>query len=88
MLNNACQEKERQLSKIFKELQYHKLELVHKYGLNHFYMKNKEGSKVCLLRSFHDSDFDPDSQYFSNAENKINKIKSDYNYVLNIRLDC
>jgi hypothetical protein len=86
MLNK--QEKENQLKEIFDTLKYYKLELIYEGGINKFYIKNKQGKIVSLLRSFHDNNFNPASEFYSSSEDKINKIKSDYNYVLNYRMDC
>ncbi len=86
MLNK--QEKENQLKEIFDTLRYYKLELIYEGGINKFYIKNKQGKIVSLLRSFHDNNFNPTSEFYSSSEDKINKIKSDYNYVLNYRMDC
>ena len=88
MINPAITEKEYQLREIFDTLKYYKLELIYRNGLNDFYIKNKQGKTIQLLRSFHDSNFNPESEFYSSTEDKINKIKSDYNYVLNLRLDC
>ena len=87
--NNIAQmEKEKQIKEIFQELKHYKLELIFKNGPNSFYIKNKQGKIISLLRSFSDSNFNPASEFYGNAESKINKIKSDYNYVLNLRRDC
>lgn len=88
MKNPGITEKENQLEEIFDTLKYYKLELIYKNGLNNFYIKNKQGTIVSLLRSFHDSNFNPESEFYSSTIDKINKIKSDYNYVLNLRMDC
>ena len=88
MINPAITEKENQLKEMFDTLKYYKLELIYKGGINRFYIKNKQGKIVRLLRSFHDSNFNPESEFYSNTEDKINKIKSDYNYILNLRSDC
>ena len=88
MKNIIKGEREKQIKEIFKELQYYKLELIYKDGLYRFYIKNKQGKLVRLLRSFHDNNFNIESDFYSNSSNKINKIKSDYNYILNSRSDC
>ena len=79
---------EKQLAEIMEQLKYHNIKWIKDGIWIKFQILNKKGKVVTTLNRYCEENFNPKSKYYCTTESVVNRLKSDYNYVVSYRLDC
>lgn len=79
---------EKQLKGIIEQLKYQNIIWVKDGIFIKFQIRNNKNRVVATLRNYVEDNFNPKSEFYRTAKEIVERLKSDYNYVVSYRLDC